>query len=304
MENANNAAMNALSDLAEAMLASVKPQIDQAIEREIEAQKAKIGVRKIVICSPDGERKIEGHTNAIFEHVLKIVNAGLYPMIVGPAGCGKTHLSAQIAKALGLRYYAESVSEATSEATLFGRLLPVAEGGTFQFCEGPFLNFLENGGLFCFDEMDAGSPNAFTAINAPLANDQYFCAMRAATGGKAYVKKHPEFRAIACANTFGNGGSVMYAGRNQLDAATLDRFVMIHMDYDLAFEAALAPSYVSEFVWKIRERIAQNNMRKIASTRMIVKMGAMVEAGISFKDAKKFILTDWSRDDLARIGEA
>ena len=296
-----SAAANALDALGQAMLASVQPMIDAQIAKGMEEAKAKLGVRRIEITTPDGVRKLDGHVNSIFDDVLRLVNAGLYPMIVGPAGCGKTHLSGQIAKALGLSYTAYSCSEGTTEASLFGRLLPIGDGGKFEYTSSPFINFYEEGGLVCFDEFDAGSANVFTALNSALAQNHFFSDLRAATGGKAYIRKNDQFRAIACANTFGGGGSVQYAGRNQLDAATLDRFVLISMDYDRRFEEQIAPQNVCDFVWGLRAKIAEQNMRRVASTRMIVKMATMIEAGLSFSRSKELILSDWSKDDLIRV---
>ena len=301
-ETTQSAAANALDALGQAMLASVQPMIDAQIAKGMEEAKAKLGVRRIEIVTPDGVRKLDGHVNAIFDDVLRLVNSGLYPMIVGPAGSGKTHLSGQIAKALGLSYYAYSCSEGTTEASLFGRLLPIGEGGKFEYTSAPFVEFYEKGGIVTLDEFDAGNANVFTALNSALAQNHFFSDLRAATGGKAFVKKHEQFRAIACANTYGGGGSVQYAGRNQLDAATLDRFVLISMDYDRRFEEQIAPQNVCDFVWSLRTKIQEQNMRRVASTRMIVKMATMIEAGLSFRRSKELILSDWSKDDLIRVG--
>jgi hypothetical protein len=48
----------------------------------------------------------------------------------------------------------------------------------------------------------------------------------------------------AAANTYGTGADALYVGRNQLDAATLDRFYVVEMDYDRKLEAKLAPEEV------------------------------------------------------------
>jgi hypothetical protein len=96
----------------------------------------------------------------------------------------------------------------------------------------------------------------------------------------------------------------MYAGRNQLDAATLDRFKIIEIDYDTSYEVKIARKSVVDWVWGIREAIARHNMRRTASTRMIQRLERSLEIGESWSEAKACLLAGWSKDDLVRIGEA
>jgi cobaltochelatase CobS len=93
----------------------------------------------------------------------------------------------------------------------------------------------ENGGVFLLDEIDAADANAMVAINAALAN-----RVMANPNGKVHVR-HDKCFILAAANTWGRGGDHQYVGRNQLDAATLDRFVLstIGVEYDLELEVTL-----------------------------------------------------------------
>ncbi len=50
------------------------------------------------------------------------------------------------------------------------------------------------------------------------------------------IKRHPDFYFIAAANTYGNGATLDYVGRNPLDASTLSRFAFIPIDYDEKLE--------------------------------------------------------------------
>ena len=70
-------------------------------------------------------------------------------------------------------------------------------------------------------------------LNSALANGS--CAF-----ADGMVKRHEDFILIATANTFGNGANAQYVGRNQLDSATLDRFVTIEWGYDEELEMAIA----------------------------------------------------------------
>src|SRR5208337_1523898 len=106
-----------------------------------------------------------------------------------------------------------------TETHLFGRVLPQADG-SWQFCPSRFVEIYEQGGVFLLDEMDAADANVMVAINAALAN-----GVMANPHGKVHVR-HPKCIIIAAANTWGRGGDHLYVGRNQLDAATMDRFVL------------------------------------------------------------------------------
>src|SRR5690606_10479105 len=53
------------------------------------------------------------------------------------------------------------------------------------------------------------------------------------------VESSPDFRFIAAMNTYGNGATTEYVGRNRLDAATLDRFVFLELEHDEQLERAL-----------------------------------------------------------------
>jgi cobaltochelatase CobS len=100
----------------------------------------------------------------MLEPVLKAVTAGVTPMLVGPAGSGKTTLARQIAEALNRPFY--MAARVTSEYKLTGFI--DAAGKAVQT---DFRRAYEKGGVFLFDEIDASDADALTAFNAPLAND-------------------------------------------------------------------------------------------------------------------------------------
>jgi hypothetical protein len=106
---------------------------------------------------------------------------------------------------------------------------------------------------------------------------------------------------MATANTYGTGAGAMYVGRNQLDAATLDRWYIVNMDYDKAFEERIAPSQVTHFVWRLRELIQQNKWRRVASTRMIQKASAALGAGLKWQEVKADLLSGYTADELSKI---
>ena len=95
--------------------------------------------RAVEIRRPNGEAvRLEERVHPQFDKVVKLASAGVNVMLVGPAGCGKTHLAHQVAKALGKTFGSISGSAGVSEAHLTGRLLPTGENGRFEYTESPF----------------------------------------------------------------------------------------------------------------------------------------------------------------------
>ena len=255
-----------------------------------------------IVKTGSAKRKIKGRQHAAFERVLQLASQRVNVLLVGPAGSGKTYLGEQIAKALGFNFSSISCSAGMSESQLAGWLLPTGAGGKFEYAPSPYVNIYKKGGVFLFDEIDAGDPNTLTFVNKGIANDGFFVPQNLK---EPYVKKHEDFVCIAAANTFGTGADTQYVGRNPLDAATLDRFKVgtVVMDYDKELEAELIHPKVLEWGWKIRGLINSNRLRRIMSTRVMLNLTKMTEAykwGLTEWESAYF--SDWSSDERRRVG--
>lgn len=280
------------------VLPAVQSQIQTLVDKAVDGRVP----REIIIKAGDApEVKINGHVHPAFEKVLRLTKAGVSVMLVGPAGCGKTHLFSQVCEAMGKTGESISLSGGVTEAHLTGRLLPTGAGGRFEYTESPFIKCYREGRPFLLDEMDGGDPNALLAINQATANGGFHVESRAASGLDTYVKRHAESILMATANTYGTGSGALYVGRNQLDAATLDRWYVVQMDYDKAYEEKLAPSQVTHFVWRLRDLITENKWRRVASTRMIQKAAAALGAGLDWPTVKADLLSGFTSDERAKI---
>ena len=137
-------------------------------------------------------------------------------------------------------------------------------GGNYRDTE--FYKAFKNGGLFFLDEIDNSDPSALIVINSALANG--YMAFPHET-----IDRHPNFRIVAAANTWGKGSDLQYVGRQALDGATLDRFDNIFFDYDRKLESLLYPKDdVLEFMWAFRDSVFSSNIPHIVSTRGIGKV--------------------------------
>jgi cobaltochelatase CobS len=229
--------------------------------------------------------------------------------LTGPMGSGKSTLARHIAEAFGVACETTSLSDSTSEAAVFGRVIPNVSDGSTSYVESPFMRMYRNGGVWLGDEMDAADSNTLVALNAALANGSVTIP---STG--VVVERHEQFVCVAAANTYGTGADRIYVGRNQLDGATMDRYVgaMIEVDYDRALERSLARGIMGEerehdadvFVeaaWRIRERVSEHKLRRAVSTRFVRNGACLLRAGWTQRDTFDQLLTGWAADELAKV---
>lgn len=267
---------------------------------------AKKAVPTIIEIKSPGKatKKIKGTMPAEFQRVLKLAQARKNTLLVGPAGCGKTFMAEKVAEALDLQFSAVSCTAGMGESELKGWLLPIGSGGKFSYVSSQFVERYENGGVFLLDEIDAADPNVLVFINQALANGSFFLAHRY---DNPQVKRHKDFICIAAANTYGHGADMMYVGRNQLDAATLDRFRsgIVAMDYSDEVEASLIHPEVLAWGRFIRAKIRSHKLRRIMSTRLMKDVTELVELhgidGWPKEEWDKSYFSDWTTDELRRF---
>lgn len=238
-----------------------------------------------------------------FERVLKLVCAGANVLLVGPAGCGKTRLCEALATATAREFAYVSGSAGASESILTGWLLP-ADGGRFEYQPSEFVRLYEKGGaVLLLDELDGFDSNMLLTANAMLANGHFSVPQRREA---PIVRRGPDVAIVASANTYGHGADRIYAGRNQLDAATLDRFIIVEMDYDRGIESrlgtagGLTPSEMAD-LWALRDRVREARLSRVVSTRAFEKAVKSKAAGDSWKETTRTLLSGWTRDELAKV---
>lgn len=218
-----------------------------------------------------------GLHHKILPDMIKALATGVNIMLVGPAGSGKTTMAHQAAEALGVPFYFNGAISSEYKLTGFidaqGRIVSTA-----------FRKAYETGGLYLFDEIDASMPDALLAFNAALANGH----MDFPDGT---VKRHADFYCVAAANTFGKGADRVYVGRNSLDAASLDRFIVLCVDYDEELEMALAGNEAwTRKVQGIRKAVQEHKIRHVVSPRASINGAKMLAAGFSEADTLEMVL--------------
>ena len=226
-----------------------------------------------------------------FETVLKFCNMKTPVFLVGPAGSGKNVICKQVAKALGIPFYFSNAVTQEYKITGFTDAMGV-------FHETQFYKAFKNGGLFFLDEIDASVPEVLVILNAAIANG-YF-DFPAPIG---YVEAHPDFRVVAAGNTYGYGASMEYVGRNQIDAATLDRFALVNIDYDEDIEMAVANNNteIVKFAHDLRKACEKSGIRFVVSYRGIEYLAKMKEVLPLDEAVKTCIFKGMSAEDARMV---
>lgn len=224
-----------------------------------------------------------------YQQILRQTQLDEPIMLIGPAGSGKNVAVSQVADSLGLHMY--YTNNASNEFKLTGF---IDAGGNYRDTE--FYKAFKNGGLFFLDEIDNSDPSALIVINSALANG--YMAFPHET-----IDRHPDFRIIAAANTWGKGADLQYVGRNALDAATLDRFDNIFFDYDRKLEESLYPSEdVLKFMWSFRDAVLKTKIPHVVSTRGIGKVYKKDQNGFPVEDIlTSNVVKNLSQDDVNTI---
>lgn len=230
-------------------------------------------------------------THSCFDTVVKVLASARRKekniMLVGGAGGGKTHLVSQIAESLKLPFYPLSVGLQTTKSDLLGFI-----NATGQYMPSCVRLAYENGGVLLLDEFDSAHAGVVTILNGLLANGH--CSFP-----DKVVNKHKDFVCLVACNTYGTGANLDYIGRNRLDGATLDRFVVVDVDYDKKLEKRLTGNKEwYSIVNKIRKNAEDNGIKIIISPRACMDGADLIDGGFSVKEVIDMTIFKGCNEDI------
>lgn len=230
--------------------------------------------QKLTIVHKDIEYDKTGIFHKMFDKVLKLVDMNLPVMLTGGAGAGKNFMLEQVSNALGLDFY--YTSTITQEYKLTGFI----DGGG-KYHETEFYKAFTQGGVFILDEIDASIPECLVILNGAIANGYFDFPT-----GREIANEN--FRVVCAGNTVGLGADLVYTGRNVLDGATLDRFVLVEIDYDSRIEENLCQDEtLRNFLYDVRHSVKVNHINHIVGMRC-------------FKYAYQLLVNDFDKEFIVK----
>ena len=209
-----------------------------------------------------------------YNQIKTCIELNIPVYLVGEAGTGKNYTLEQIAWDCGYDFYYTNSVQQEYKLTGF-----IDAGGKYH--ETEFYKAFKNGGIFFLDEIDASIPEVLVLLNAAIAN-KYF----EFPNGRIYA--HEKFRVVAAGNTVGSGADELYTGRMVLDAATLDRFVIIEFGYDRHVEMHITNNNTDlvDFVEELRKQAKEQGIRATFSYRCL-EMVTKLEPVMDLQDVLK-----------------
>jgi hypothetical protein len=219
-------------------------------------------------------------------------------LLVGEAGTGKSTLCEQAATVLGLRFAYVNCSGGMSESRLIGRMTPNLTTGEEKYTATPFVEFYQHGGVFLLDEGDAADANVLLTLNGMMEATHW-----TAPNGET-LQRHPDFCLLMACNTYGTGADRKYTGRNQLDAAFLNRWLTLTISYDEQLEEQLtATEGLAKRFQSARRKMQELNMRRWLTPRDIERADVLVQqAGYKLDEAVVAATDSWTDDERRKVG--
>lgn len=250
----------------EALAGSIPVSVALALEQQT--------ATRLVVTTPNAPAPVVlGLVHKQTGRIIRALGAGLHVYLHGPAGAGKTTAGRKCADAFGLPFY--TAAKVESEYLLMGFRNAMGE-----VVRTPFREAYEHGGVFLFDELDASSPGAIVALNMALANGM--CPFP-----DGLVMMHANFKCIAAGNTVLTGATRQYAGRMQMDAASIDRFYFIEFGYDENLETELATNKVwARHVQTVRRHVGERGLSLLVTPRATFDGCKALEAGDTWAEAE------------------
>ena len=159
--------------------------------------------------------------NNAIEILNKARETGLFALIIGPKGTGKTTLVRKFASKMNKELYSVNFSLRTRESHLIGS--KTLDKGDISFVEGILVKSMRDGSLLYLDELNAAEPDVLLRLDEAL-DDRKQLVLKEAEG--QVINASNNWFVIATINP------LSHVGTKELPPQLLSRFpVRLRLDY-------------------------------------------------------------------------
>ncbi|MDH3516771.1 MAG: AAA family ATPase [Nitrosopumilus sp.] len=239
----------------------------------------------------------------------KAYEAGLFVIIIGPKGTGKTSLVRDFAKKKNMNLESINFSLRTRESHLIGT--KTLTNGTVSFEEGILIKSMRVGDILYLDEINSAEADVLLRLDEAL-DDRRQIALKESTG--EVVKAKENWFVVATINP------LTHSGTKELPPQLLSRFpVRIKLEYppeDIELEIVkkyVSREHESEIIQAIklantlRQAAAVEELFYSPSLRETIAFGKLLDKGMSSKDAAGIVFgnvyTQWGNIEYQKVSD-
>jgi len=239
----------------------------------------------------------------------KAHEAGLFVLIIGPKGTGKTSLVRDFAKNKNVNLESINFSLRTRESHLIGT--KTLTDGTVSFDEGILIKSMKKGDILYLDEINAAEADVLLRLDEAL-DDRRQVVLKESSG--EVIKAKENWFVVATINP------LTHSGTKELPPQILSRFpVRIRLEYPPEnIELEIIKKYVSgehesEIIQAIklanilRQAAAVEELFYSPSLRETIAFGKLLDKGMSSKEVAKFVFgnvyTQWGNIEYQKVND-
>ena len=243
------------------------------------------------------------------EILNKAYEAGLFVLIIGPKGTGKTSLVRDFAKNKNVNLESINFSLRTRESHLIGS--KTLTDGTVRFDEGLLIKSMKDGNMLYLDELNSAEADVLLRLDEAL-DDRRQIVLKESTG--EVIKAKEDWFVIATINP------LTHTGTKELPPQILSRFpVRIRLEYppeDIELEIIkkhISGDHDSEIIQAIklantlRQAAAVEELFYSPSLRETIAFGKLLDKGMSPKEAANYVFgnvyTQWGNIEYQKVND-
>ena len=239
----------------------------------------------------------------------KAHDAGLFVLIIGPKGTGKTSLVRDFAKNRNLNLESINFSLRTRESHLIGT--KTLTEGTVRFDEGLLIKSMREGNMLYLDEINSAEADVLLRLDEAL-DDRRQIVLKESTG--EVVKAKENWFVVATINP------LTHSGTKELPPQILSRFpVRIRLEYPPEkIELDIVKKHVSgnhesditqaiKLANTLRQAAAVEELFYSPSLRETIAFGKLLDKEVSPKEAANIVFgnvyTQWGNIEYQKVSD-